>query len=113
MPLLKAILESNYLKVAKYINKGAEINAILNGHPPRSILDIAIETDADNHSSQSSSIITLLKENGAKTYTELINPIHRANLPPLSVKGTARGNIKKTGIAGLPRRNRRTRKNRR
>jgi hypothetical protein len=81
------------------------------------MLDVAIETDKDVHSSQSELIITFLKSRGAKTYSELIDPSTKPNLPPLSVKGTVRGNIKRTGIAGLPRRGgtlrrRRTRKNR-
>ena len=119
MSLLKAILDSNYIKVSKSINRGDDVNDTLNSTPPVSMLDVAIETDKDVHSSQSELIITLLKSRGAKTYSELIDPSTKPkkNLPPLSVKGTVRGNIKRTGIAGLPRRGgtlrrRRTRKNR-
>ena len=114
MSLLKSILESNYLKVAKSINRGEDLNDTLNTTPPISMLDLAIETDKDVHSSQSGLIITLLKSKGAKTYDELIDPSVRPknSLPPLSVKGTVKGNIKTTGIAGLPRRGGRTRRNR-
>jgi len=119
MSLLKAILDSNYLKVAKSINEGADVNDTLNPRDPMTMLEVAIETDKENPSSQSELIINFLILNGAKTYKELIDakPKERRNLPPLSVKGTVRGNIKTTGIAGLPRRGgrtrRRSRKNRR
>lgn len=103
MSLLKSILESNYLKVEKSINRGEDLNDTLNTNPPISMLDLAIETDKDVHSSQSGLIITLLKSKGAKTYAELIEPSVRPknSLPPLSVKGTVKGNIKTLGIAGL------------
>jgi hypothetical protein len=103
MSLLKAILDSNYTKVSKSINKGDDVNDTLNSTPPVSMLDVAIETDKDVHSSQSQLIITLLKSRGAKTYNELIDPSTRPNLPPLSVKGIVKGNIKTHGIAGLSR----------
>jgi hypothetical protein len=106
MSLLKAILDSNYTKVSKSINRGDDVNDTLNSTPPPvSMLDVAIETDKDVHSSQSQSIITLLKSRGAKTYNELIDPSTRPkkNLPPLSVKGIVKGNIKTHGIAGLSR----------
>jgi hypothetical protein len=119
MSLLGAILQSKYPKVVQYINEGANVNDTLNSNPPMTMLEVAIETNKENPSSQSELIINYLMLKGAKTYAELINakPRVRPNLPPLSVKGTVRGNIKTTGIAGLPRRGgrtrRRTRKNRR
>lgn len=119
MSLLTPILQSKYPKVVKCINEGANVNDTLNSTPPITMLDLAIETDRENPSSQSKLIINLLILKGAKTYAELMDPKpkNKKNLPPLSVKGTVRGNIKTTGIAGLPRRGgrtrRRTRKNRR
>lgn len=118
MSLLKSILDSNYTKVAKSINKGYQVNDTLNTNPPMSMLDIAIQTNEANPSEKANSIIDLLKSKGGLTYAELLVTKARNNLPPLSVKGTIRGNIKKTGIAGLPRRGgfrrtrRSTRKNR-
>ena len=93
MSLLKAILDSNYLKVAKYINEGADVNDTLKSTPPMTLLEVAIETNKENPSSQSELIINLLTLKAAKTYKELIGPSIRAkkNLPPLSVKGTIRG----------------------
>jgi hypothetical protein len=119
MSLLKAILESNYLKVTKSINEGSDVNDTLNSNPPMTMLEIAIETNKENPSAQSELIVNLLMLKGAKTYKALTNssPSVKKNLPPLSVKGTVKGNIKTTGIAGLPRRGgrtrRRSRKNRR
>lgn len=120
MSLLSAILQSKYPKVVKYINEGAHVNDTLNSTPPMTMLEVAIETNKENPSSQSELIINLLVLKGAKVYSELLDPKpkNKKNLPPLSVKGTVRGNIKTTGIAGLPRRgtarrNRSTRKNRR
>lgn len=116
MSLLKAILDSNYTKAAKSINRGYKVNDTLNTKPPMSMLDIAIQTREASPSEKADSIIDLLKSKGGLTYAELLVTKARNNLPPLSVKGTIRGNIKKTGIAGLPRggfrRSRRTRKNR-
>ena len=105
MSILKAILQSKYPKVAQYINEGADVNDTLNSSPPMTMLDVAIETNKENPSSQSELIINLLIIKGAKTYPELIDPKpkNKKNLPPLSVKGTVRGNIKTHGIAGLPR----------
>jgi len=118
MSLLTAILQSKYLKVVKEINEGADVNDTLNSTPPMTMLEVAIETNKENPSPQSNSIIELLKSKGALTYEELLvtKPINK-NLPPLAKKGTVRGNIKTTGIAGLPRRGgirrtRRSRKNR-
>ena len=117
MSLLKAILQSNYLRVSKFINEGADVNDTLNSTPPMTMLEVAIETNKENPSSQSELIVNLLMLKGAKTYAELLDtkPKNKKNLPPLSVKGTVRGSIKTTGIAGLPRRGtrNRTRKNRR
>lgn len=122
MTLLKAILESKYPKVVKFINEGVDVNDTLNSNPPMTMLEVAIETNKENPSSQSELIVNILMLNGAKPYTELMDakPRVRPNLPPLSVKGPVRGNIKTHGIAGLPRgglrrsrRTRRTRKNRR
>jgi len=117
MSLLKAILQSNYLKVAKSINEGADVNDTLNSTPPMTMLEVAIETNKENPSSKSELIINLLILKGAKTYADLLVSKPRNNLPPLHVKGTVRGNIKKTGIAGLARggrtRRSRSRKNRR
>lgn len=103
MSLLKAILQSNYLNVAKYTNKGDDVNGTLKSTPPMTMLEVAIEANKENPSSQSSLIINLLKAKGAKTYPELLDPKPKKNLPPLSVKGTVRGNIKTHGIAGLAR----------
>ena len=105
MSLLKAILESKYLKVAQCINDGADVNDTLNSTPPMTMLEIAIETNKENQSSQSELIVNLLMLKGAKTYAGLVDskPKNKRNLPPLSVKGTVRGNIKTHGIAGLPR----------
>jgi hypothetical protein len=114
MSLLKAILDSNYLKVTKSINEGANVNDTLNPRDPMTMLEVAIETNKENPSSESELIINFLVLNGAKTYKELIDakPRGARNLPPLSVKGTVRGNIKTTGIAGLSRRGGRTRRSR-
>jgi hypothetical protein len=112
MSLLTPILQSKYSKVVKCINEGANVNDTLNSTPPTTMLDLAIETDRENHSPQSELIINYLILKGAKTYAELVNekPKNKKNLPPLSVKGTVRGNIKTTGIAGLLRRGGRTRR---
>ena len=104
MSLLKAILESDYLKLTKSINKGNDPNVTLNTVPPMSMLDLAIEISNEHPSSRANSIITLLKSKGAKTYDDLLISKPRNNLPPLSVKGVASGNIKTKGIASLPRR---------
>ena len=114
MSLLSAILQSKYPKVVKYINEGADVNDTLNSTPPMTMLEVAIETNKENPSSQSELIINLLMLKGAKTYEDLMvpKPKNKKNLPPLSIKGTVRGNIKTTGIAGLPRRGGRTRRNR-
>jgi hypothetical protein len=121
MSLLTPILQSKYSKVVKCINEGANVNDTLNSTPPMTMLEVAIETNKENPSPQSNSIIELLKSKGALTYEELLvtKPINK-NLPPLAKKGIVRGNIKITGIAGLPRRggirrsrrSNRTRKNR-
>jgi hypothetical protein len=118
MSLLTAILQSKYPKVVKSINEGANVNDTLNSTPPMTMLEVAMETSNENPSPQPTAIIELLKSKGAKTYKELFDTKPRgvSNLPPLAVKGSVRGNIKGTGIAGLPRRGgrtRRTRKNRR
>ena len=113
MSLLTAILQSKYLKVVKMINEGADVNDTLNSTPPMTMLEIAIETNKENPSPQSNSIIELLKSKGALTYEELlVTKPRNKNLPPLAKKGIVRGNIKTTGIAGLPRRGGRTRRNR-
>jgi len=112
MSLLKAILDSSYTKSLKYIGKGNDVNNILNTTPPMSLLDLAIDTAKENPSSQANSIVELLKSNGALTYQELLVTRAKNNLPPLAKKGTVRGNIKTTGIAGLPRRGGRSRRNR-
>ncbi len=112
--LLRAILNSDYDGVVKCIDEGADVNDALNSSPPMTMLDVAIETKKENPSSQSESelIINFLMLKGAKPYNKLINdkPKKRPNLPPLSVKGALRGNIKTTGIAVLPRRGGRTRR---
>lgn len=113
MSLLAAILQSKYPKVLRCINEGADVNDTLNSSPPMTMLEVAIETNKENSSSQSELIITLLKSRGALTYNELlVTKPRNKNIPPLAVKGIARGNIKTTGIAGLPRRGGRTRRNR-
>ena len=114
MSLLSAILQSKYPKVVKYINEGADVNDTLNSTPPMTMLEVAIETNKENPSSQSELIINFLVLKGAKVYSELLDskPKNKKNLPPLSVKGTVRGDIKTTGIAGLPRRGGRTRRTR-
>ena len=113
MSLLKAILQSKYLKVVKAMDEGADVNDTLNSTPPMTMFDVAIETNKENPSSQGNSIIVLLKAKGAKTYGELlVTKPRNKNLPPLSVKGTVIGNIKTSGIAGLPRRGGRTRRTR-
>jgi hypothetical protein len=66
------------------------------------MLDIAIDAYNVSRSSNSQTIINILHKNGGIRYTELKNST-RNNLPPRSVKGIVRGNIKTTGIAGLPR----------
>ena len=110
--LFAAILQSKYPKVVKYIDEGSNVNDTLNSTPPMTMLEVAIETNKENPSSQSELIINYLILKGAKTYPELehAKPKNKKNLPPLSVKGTVRGNIKTTGIAGLPRRGGRTRR---
>jgi len=112
MSLLGAILQSKYPKVVQYINEGANVNDTLNSTPPMTMLEVAIETNRENPSSQSELIINILMVKGAKPYAELMvpKPKNKKNLPPLSVKGTVSGNIKKTGIAGLSRRGGRTRR---
>jgi hypothetical protein len=113
MSLLTPILQSKYSKVVKCINEGANVNDTLNSTPPITMLDLAIETNKENPSTQASSIIELLKSKGALTYEELlVTKPRNKNLPPLAKKGIVRGNIKTTGIAGLPRRGGRTRRNR-
>lgn len=119
MSLLTAILQSKYIKVVRAIDQGANVNDTLNSTPPMTMLEVALETNKENPSPQANSIVVLLKAKGAKTYKELINSttVVKKNLPPLSVKGIVTGNIKTTGIAGLPRRGgirrtTRTRKNR-
>jgi hypothetical protein len=120
MSLLTPILQSKYSKVVKCINEGANVNDTLNSTPPITMLELAIETNKEYPSTQASSIIELLKSKGALTYEELlVTKPRNKNLPPLAKKGIVRGNIKTTGIAGLPRsggfrtrRSRRSRKNR-
>jgi hypothetical protein len=68
------------------------------------MLEVAIETSEENPSPQATAIIELLKSKGAKIYDEVLVAKPKNNLPPLSVKGPVRGNIKTSGIAGLPRR---------
>jgi hypothetical protein len=113
MSLLKSILDSNKSALIISINKGENVNAILNGNHPMSMLDLAISINNETPSEQANSIIAILKAKGAKTHTELMmtptyptfsnKPPVKNKLPPLAVKGTARGNIKTLGIAGLPR----------
>jgi len=113
-----AIISTNPSLLRKEIDKGGKVNASING---QTMLDLAIEVNTSEPSFQGNTIITILRNNGAMTSQELeVSNSRKRNLPPLSVKGTVRGNIKTTGIAGLPRggtlrrRSRsRTRKNRR
>ena len=114
MSLLKAIMRSNYLELVEALDNGENVNNTLKSSPPMTMLEVALEVNKENPSSQANSIIVLLKAKGAKTYEELSNPAPavKKNLPPLHVRGRATGNIKTTGIAGLPRRGglRRTRR---
>jgi hypothetical protein len=105
MSLVKWILKSKYTKVKESIDRGDNINMILNGNPHMTMLDVAIQTNDVNPSSKSASIVSLLKERGALTYNDLANYTFKepSSLPPLYVKGTVRDDIKKTGIAGLSR----------
>ena len=113
MSLLTPILQSKYSKVVKCINEGANVNDTLNTTPPITMLELAIETNKENPSPQANSIVELLKSKGALTYEELlVTKPRNKNLPPLAKKGTVMGNIKTTGIAGLPRRGGRTRRTR-
>jgi len=112
MSLLGAILQSKYPKVVKCINEGADVNDTLNSNPPMTMLEVAMETSKENPSPQATAIIELLKSKGAKIYAEVLVAKPKNNLPPLAVKGPTRGNIKTTGIAGLPRRGGRTRRSR-
>jgi len=118
MSLFKAIIDSDYMKVVRCINKGANINELMNPRTPLSMLDIAIQISKDDSSNKAAiSIVNLLKAKGALTYDELLNqkPKNITGLPPRSVKGTTTIN-KTKGIASLPRRGgsrRKTRKHRR
>ena len=116
MSILMAIISSNPRLLRKEIEKGGEVNTTING---QTMLDLAIEVNIQEQSLQGNTIITILRNNGAMTSQELeASRSRKRNLPPLAVKGTVRGDIKTTGIAGLPRggtlrrRRSRTRKNR-
>jgi hypothetical protein len=116
MTILMAIISTNPRLLRKAIDEGGEVNATING---QTMLDLAIEVNIQEPSFQGNTIITILRNKGAKTSEELeASRSRKRNLPPLSVKGTVRGNIKTTGIAGLPRggtlrrRRSRSRKNR-
>ena len=102
MSLLSAIMKSEYLEVVEALDNKENVNATLNSNPPMTMLEVALEVNKENPSSLANSIIVLLKAKGAKTYEELLNqgPRVKKNLPPLSVKGKAKGNIKTHGIAG-------------
>jgi hypothetical protein len=119
MSLFKPIADSDYTKVAKCINKGADPNDVMNSTPPQSMLDIAIQISKDNPSNQQAqAIVMLLELKCALTYNKLVKletkPKNRTGLPPLSVKGKTTIN-KTKGIAALSRRGgsrRKSRKNR-
>lgn len=115
------IISSNPSEVLEAIEDGANVNAILNG---QTMLEVARAVKDDSPSDNADAVIDILLERGALTLKKLEKKkeeLQKHTLPPLSKKGTVRGNIKTTGIAGLPRggtlrrRNRRsrTRKNRR
>ncbi|NDB83054.1 MAG: hypothetical protein EB127_10000 [Alphaproteobacteria bacterium] len=117
MTLLLAIVSANPTLLNYEIKNGAEVNQTINN---KTMLDIAIDADIFSPSDNSKEIIKILRNKGGIHYTELKNST-RNNLSPRSLKGIVRGNIKTTGIAGLPRggtlrrrsRRSRTRKNRR
>lgn len=90
MSLLVSIIQSDYAGVLQHINNGDNINAILNGNPPKSMLDIAIEARQSNPKIHAGYIVTTLKAKGAKTYDELQSDI-----------GIERPKIKNVGIAGV------------
>ena len=99
MTRLLAIISENPTLLNYEIKNGAEVNQTINN---KTMLDIAIDAYNVSRSSNSQTIINILRKNGGIHYTELKNST-RNNLPPRSVIGTVRGNIKTTGIAGLPR----------
>jgi hypothetical protein len=99
MALLLAIVSANPTLLNYEIKNGAEVNQKINN---KTMLDIAIDADIISPSNNSKEIIKILRNKGGIHYTELKNST-RNNLPPRSVKGIVRGNIKTTGIAGLPR----------
>jgi len=121
MSLLKAILKSDYLGVVECIDNGDDINAVLNGNTPLSILDIAIQARDENpNDSQAKSIVILLSAKGAKTYTKLLEqkPVKK-NIPVSVKKNNKNKSIKTNGIAtgrrvkvNLSRRNNRSQKTR-
>lgn len=90
MSLLVSIIQSDYAGVLQHINNGDNINAILNGNPPKSMLDIAIEARQSNPKIHAGYIVATLKAKGAKTYDELQSDI-----------GIERPKIKNVGIAGV------------
>jgi len=110
MSLLKAILISNFEDVFKYIQEGADVNSVINGNPPMSMLDVAIQTLKENDPKDANIIVFYLKSKGALTYEELNAVLPRSRLPPLATKRTSNTTIKKYGIASLPRRGGRTRR---
>jgi hypothetical protein len=114
MTLLKAILESNYPSLIKRLNKGDNVNAIINyDDTSKSMLDIAREIDTQKSTGVTRAIIQELENRGALTYHDINNPRPkvRNNLPPLdefsrlnSMPPTPEPNnrtISKNGIAGV------------
>jgi len=109
MSLLRAILTSDYLTLVQGLDHGENVNAVLNGDPPKSLLDIAIEADSENSTVQSKAIISLLRTKGALTYAaiqtrQVAAPLALATPAPLAAPVPV--TIKNAGIAGvgLPRR---------
>jgi len=117
MSLLKGILTSDYLTVVQGLDDRENVNAVLNGDPPKSLLDIAIEADSENSTMQSKAIISLLRTKGALTYAAiqarqvaapvaLATPVPAAAPVALATPAPAAATIQNAGIAGvgLPRR---------
>jgi len=109
MSLLKGILTSDYLTLVQGLDNRENVNAVLNGDPPKSLLDIAIEADSENSTMQSKAIISLLRTKGALTYAaiqarQVAAPVALAT--PVPAAGPAAATIQNAGIAGvgLPRR---------
>jgi hypothetical protein len=113
MSLLKGILTSDYLTLVQGLDNRENVNAVLNGDPPKSLLDIAIEADSENSTMQSKAIISLLRTKGALTYAAIqarqvaapaAAPVPAAT--PVPAAAPAAATIQNAGIAGvgLPRR---------